>query len=104
MPDPRFFSRSQSFTLSEIAALSGAVLADGVHGDQVVENVAPLDVAAKDDLSFLDNIKYKEQFSKTKAGACFVHEDMAEIAPDGVALLISPTPYKSYALAAQGQP
>ena len=101
MPDPRFFSRSQSFTLSEIAALSGAVLADGVHGDQVVENVAPLDVAAKDDLSFLDNIKYKEQFSKTKAGACFVHEDMAEIAPDGVALLISPTPYKSYALAAQ---
>ena len=101
MPDPRFFSRSQSFTLSEIAALSGAVLADGVDGNLVVENVAPLDVAAKDDLSFLDNIKYKEQFSKTKAGACFVHEDMAEIAPDGIALLISPTPYKSYALAAQ---
>jgi len=101
MPDAKFFNRSQSFTLSEIAKLSGAVLADGVDGDQVMENVAPLDIATQQDLSFLDNVKYKEQFSKTEAGACFVQSEMVDIAPDGVALLISPTPYKSYALAAQ---
>lgn len=102
MPDPRFFERAKpSFTLDEIAQLSGAVLAEGVDGSEVVENVAPLDVAGVSDLSFLDNIKYKEQFKVTKAGACFIQPAMAEHAPEGVALLVSPTPYKSYALAAQ---
>ena len=101
MPDPRFFNRAQSFTLSKIAKISGSELAEGVNGDQVVENVAPLDVAETSDLSFLDNVKYKEQFTQTKAGACFVRPDMADVAPDGVALLLTPTPYKSYALAAQ---
>lgn len=102
MPDPRFFERAKpSFTLAEIAELSGSKLADGVDGAQSVDNVAPLDVAEGSDLSFLDNIKYKEQFTVTKAGACFVQPAMAEFAPDGVSLLITPTPYKSYALAAQ---
>lgn len=102
MPDPRFFNRAKpAFTLNEIAKLSGAELADGVDGSQSVDNVAPLDVAGGGDLSFLDNVKYKGQFKVTKAGACFVQPAMAELAPEGVALLISPTPYKSYALAAQ---
>lgn len=102
MPDPRFFERAKSsFTLNDIAKLSGSELADGVDGSQSVDNVAPLDVAGDSDLSFLDNVKYKDQFKVTKAGACFVQPAMAEFAPKGVVLLISPTPYKSYALAAQ---
>lgn len=101
MPDHKFFERSRAFTLSEIAELSGAELGAGAAPDYVLEDVAALDGAGSEDLSFLDNVKYKEQFLSTKAGACFVHPDFAELAPEGLQLLLSPTPYKSYALAAQ---
>lgn len=101
MPDPRFFYRSKAFTLQEIADCAGAEIADGCDPDMVFENVAPLDSATGSDLSFLDNVKYKDQFISTSAGACFVHHEMQGIAPEGVALLLSHTPYKSYALVAQ---
>jgi len=101
MADPRFFNRTRSFTLSEVAELSGSKLADGVDGSIEVEDVAPLDVADKSKLSFLDNVKYKDQFLETQAAACFVQPNMAALAPSGLAALITPTPYKSYALAAQ---
>lgn len=101
MADPKFFQKSQSFTLTDIAKLSGATLVDGVDGAYVVDDLAALDQAGDTDLSFLDNVKYKDQFSQTKAGACFVHPDVSDLAPKGVRLLLSPHPYKSYALAAQ---
>src|SRR3954464_1393620 len=42
-----------------------------------------------------------DAFSTSKAGACFVHPDLAHRAPSGMALLLTRTPYKAYALAAQ---
>ena len=101
MPDPRFFIRSKDFTCQELAGLGDAKVADDGHCDRVLTNLAPLDKAGASDLSFLDNIKYKEQFTQTKAGACFVHPEMVEFAPEGVALLVTHMPYKAYALAAQ---
>jgi len=101
MPDPHFFERSKAFSLQEIVEITGAK----IHGDFdptfILENVAPLDRAGEGDLSFLDNKKYKEQFTATKAAACFVQPDLADLAPEGVALLVTPTPYKAYALIAQ---
>lgn len=101
MADSRFFECHGPFSLGEIAARAGAELGNGASADIQIEDVAPLDVAHGAQLSFLDNIKYKDQFSDTSAGACIVHPDMAEFAPHGVALLFSDAPYKSYALAAQ---
>jgi len=101
MPDSHFFKRTKSHTLSELAEITQSSIDGSIDGSQVIENVAPLDVAGDGDVSFLDNVKYKEQFKATKASACFVHPDMVEHAPDGVALLVTHTPYKSYALAAQ---
>ena len=101
MADPAFFKKSQSFTLAELAGIVGAELAQPSDGDYVIEDVAPLDNAGENDLSFLDNVKYKEQFLNTKAAACLVHPDVAMLAPKGVRLLLSPNPYKSYALVAQ---
>src|SRR5262249_45726297 len=63
--------------------------------------VAPLDHAGASDIGFLDNIRYREQFEKTKAGACIVAPEMIKYAPKGMALLLSKNPYKSYALVAQ---
>ena len=101
MPDPRFFNCSGPITLSHLAEISGAILGGGTDKFKEMHNVAPLDKAGPDDLSFLDNLKYKDDFIATKAGACFVQPGMVQYAPAGTALLITEQPYKSYALAAQ---
>jgi UDP-3-O-[3-hydroxymyristoyl] glucosamine N-acyltransferase len=101
MPDNRFFKKGPALSLREIAQLAGAQLGPGADPGYVIEDVAPLDAAGLQDLSFLDNLKYKEQFTRTKAGACIVDPALAPLAPAGVHLLLSDTPYKAYALTAQ---
>jgi len=101
MPDPRFFTRAGPFTLEAIAALSGAVLKDAAQRERRVVDVAPLETAGPDDLTFLDNRKYAEAFAASRAGAAFVNDRMAQQAPPGMALLITREPYKAYARAAQ---
>jgi UDP-3-O-[3-hydroxymyristoyl] glucosamine N-acyltransferase len=99
--DPRFFDVAGPFTLAWLAERSGARLADGVDGDQVVTGIGPLDVAGPGDLSFLENKRYLPDFETTKAGACLVHPAFAFRAPAGTAVLLAEKPYRSYALAAQ---
>ena len=100
MADPRFFKNVGPFTLGQLAEMTGSELQGGDAGYQVAD-VATLDQAGADNVSFLDNVKYKDQFTVTKAAACFIHPKMIELAPKGCALLVSPQPYKAYALAAQ---
>lgn len=101
MPDQKFFDRSGPFTLSVIAEKIGAELSNPISGDYVIENIAPLDQAGASDISFLDNKKYRQQFSDTKAGACIIHPSMQEFAPANTHLLLSSNAYKSFALASQ---
>ncbi len=101
MPDHNFFNCSGPKTLGELAQITQSELGPGADADMELSDVAPLDKAGVGDLSFLDNIKYKKDFLETKAGAVIVKPDFQEDAPKGVALLVSYTPYKSYALAAQ---
>lgn len=101
MADPRFFKKYKSFSISEISEISGAEIADGVDGNIILDDVAPLHNATKQNLSFLDNVKYKHDFMNTLAGACFVSSEMMIHAPDDVICLVTSNPYKSYALAAQ---
>jgi len=101
MADPRFFAVAGPFTAEEISRRTGATLAGAGKEKLVLRDVAPLDAAGPDQLSFLDNRKYIDLFRATRAGACFVHPDLSREAPKGVALLITPEPYRAYALAAQ---
>ena len=101
MPDPRFFKAAGPFTVEELARATGADAAPGTDPDVRLHDVAPLDTAGPQHLSFLDNRKYLDAFSTSSAGACFVHPDHAGRAPGGMALLLTRTPYKAYALAAQ---
>lgn len=88
-------------SLAQICAKAGLDLANPADAGFVVQDVAPLDVASAEHLAFLDNKKYRDQFAHTKAGAVIIHPDMIPLAPSGVRLLLSKTPYKAYALAAQ---
>lgn len=88
-------------SLAQIAAKIGATLANPEDGEYIVQDVAALNNATSEHLSFLDNKKYRDQFSVTTAGAVIIHPDMVPYAPEGVKLLLTKSPYKSYALAAQ---
>ena len=73
------------------------------QGDEslLIKDVAPLQDAAKGTISFLDNVRYKDDLTQTKASACIVHEKMKHLVPEDCVALLSDHPYKSYALIAQ---
>ncbi|MBF0560430.1 MAG: UDP-3-O-(3-hydroxymyristoyl)glucosamine N-acyltransferase [Alphaproteobacteria bacterium] len=101
MADPRFFSVAGPFTLAALSRLAGAEIASGVDETRMIQDVAPLDRAGPEHISFLDNPKYLEAFASSGAGACVVHASHAHRAPSGMALLLSREPYRAYALIAQ---
>ncbi len=101
MADRRFFTLAGAFPLSELARATGSDLSDPSHGGLVMTDVAPLESAEKDQLSFLDNKKYADVFKSTKAGACFVRPELAQYAPSGTVCLTNKNPYKAYAVAAR---
>ncbi len=100
MSDPRFFDRAGPFRLAEIAEAVGGTLGAESDGALMIEDVAPLDGATGNDLSFLDNKKYIDVLTSSSAGACLISSAMAERAPAGMALVICPEPYLAFALAA----
>ena len=97
MPDPRFFSSAGPFTLAQIAQMAGIGLPKGADPSRAFEDIAPLDKAEANHVSFLDNRKYLPVFEKSKAGLCIVHPDMAERAPAEMILLKVEKPYRTYA-------
>lgn len=102
MADQDFFTKSSdSFTLEELAEVTGSVISgDNIDPKMSVVDVASLQDAGAEHISFFDNAKYKDSFRNSKAGACFVSAKSAAIAPKGMALLVSAHPYKAYAKAA----
>ena len=97
MADPRFFSVAGPFTLKHLAEISRAQIGGDSDPDALFSDVAPLVSAGSDDVAFLDNRRYLDAFTTTKAGACLVHPDLAPKAPRGMALLVTPEPYHGYA-------
>lgn len=104
MADGRFYVNGGPFALSRIAEVCGAepsgkgALADL---DFQVQDVNTLKDAGPGDLSFFHNTKYKDDLLNTKAGCVITTADLAAHLPGGCRALISPSPYRSYALAAQ---
>jgi UDP-3-O-[3-hydroxymyristoyl] glucosamine N-acyltransferase len=100
MADPRFFARQGPFSIGELARLAGAEIAPGDDG-RVIRDVAALDAAGVEDISFLDNPHYADAFAASRAGACIVHPRFAPRAPSGMVLLVTPAPYMGYARVAR---
>lgn len=99
MADPRFFSVQGPFSLEFLAdQVSGELC--GADPMRMVFDVAPLSAAGSEEISFLDNRSYVDQFAVSHAGACLVHPDFADRAPAGMALIVTPQPYRAYAVVA----
>lgn len=100
MVDQRFFKNHGPFSLDQIVEWTGAELRQGGAAIDL-QDVAPLDRATANNISFFDNPKYVEQYKNSRAGACFVRPKYADHAPDGMNLLITEDPYRAYAMVAQ---
>jgi len=96
MADARFFNNTGPFTLSQLAEIGQADLVRGA-GDLQITDVAPLQTATADQISFLDNKLYAAAFEVSAAGACLCDSQQMERAPDGMALLVCDEPYRAYA-------
>ena len=81
MADSRFFDRAGPHSLAALAELSGARLLDPADGGRLIGDVAPLETAGPDEVTFLDNRKYTDAFTRSRAGAAFVDERVADKAP-----------------------
>lgn len=101
MADPRFFRREGPFPLARLAEIGRAELGEGADPARLVHDVAPLDRAGEDDLTWVDNAAYLRQLPSSQAGTCILRPEQARRAPDGMALLLSPAPYQSLARIAQ---
>ncbi len=97
MADARFFRNAGPFTLAQLARIAQCELRAADDDQREFTDVAPLHQAGRDDVSFLDNRRYLDAFQESGAGACIVAPAMAEKAPAGMALLVSPKPYLTYA-------
>jgi len=97
MAEAVFFTPGPPRSLREIAAVAGAQVHER-DADRMIRGVAPLEAAGPDDIAFLDNPLYVELFTATKAGACLVSPRHAGRAPEGVAILTTPEPYRAFAL------
>ena len=101
MADPRFFRVAGPFSLKRLASIAGAEIAAGADVAAAFRDVAPLDSAGSDQVSFLDNKRYVEAFRDSKAGACLLRRAHAAQAPAGMALMLCEDPYEAYARVAR---
>ncbi len=103
MPDRRFFPEARPASIADICGQTGARLPAAHAGAAVrmVSNAATLALAGADSLSFLHSRKYLAEAAATAAAAVFLTEDMAGLLPPGCVPLLTETPYRAFALAAQ---
>lgn len=97
MVDSRFYERKGPFLLSDLANIAHAELYQPEKGDLSIEDVAPLHVADINHISFFSNRKYINNFARSQAGACIIEAEDIDLAPEGMALLITDNPYRAYA-------
>ena len=100
MADPKFFPKSKKLTLEQILKLTKITLTKSMDKNRVFLDVSTLDTASQDNVSFLDNKNYINQFKESKAGACFFKKDFEDIAPKNMIPLICTNPYHSFAIIA----
>lgn len=101
MADPRFFENQGPFTLGHLAEIAGATIHDATGSGALVRDVASLDAATIDHISFFDNARYRQAFRDSSAGACLVHPDHVADAPASMNMLVCDDPYRGYGLVAQ---
>jgi UDP-3-O-[3-hydroxymyristoyl] glucosamine N-acyltransferase len=98
MADPRFYQRSGPFRLDHLAARAGLRLSPSADPSRLVADVAALEAASPEDLTFCADKRHSDALGGTAAGACILLEEMAAKAPPGMALIFAENPVLGFAL------
>ena len=96
-----FFSRDASFSVAEIAALTGAEPCEGADLSRRLIGIAPVDLAGGDDLTFVSEAKFIAALKSTQAGAVLTPDRFAQHVPDGVTVLRIRKPYDAFVAVAR---
>jgi UDP-3-O-[3-hydroxymyristoyl] glucosamine N-acyltransferase len=100
-PDPRFYDAAGPVSLAELAALTAARLADPALSARSVRGVAILSRAGPETVTFLADRRHAADLQAGAAGACFISERDAALAPPGCAALLTGAAHAAYAFAAE---
>jgi len=101
MDEPDFFKRPAGLTLAEIAALTGAEPGEGSQLSRRIGDIAPIDRAGPDDLTFLDNVRFVGELATTRAGAVLTTDRFAARAPSSLTVLRTRKPYDAFVAVAR---
>ncbi|HEX7789806.1 MAG TPA: UDP-3-O-(3-hydroxymyristoyl)glucosamine N-acyltransferase [Afipia sp.] len=99
MAQPTFFKRPPPVTLADLAALTGAKLANSANAERVIKGTASLERAGPAHLTFCENRKYATQLERTHAGAVLVNERLETSVPAHVPVLRVADPYRAFVAA-----
>ena len=100
MADPRFYDNRGPFSLVEICAKAGIAVPDAASGAARVFDLASLDGAAAQHLSFFSGARVAgESFLRSGAGFCLV-PDKGEIPPSPPGMILLPCVSVNHAFAA----
>ncbi len=100
MIDRRFYEFGAPLGVAELERLTGAICRGGAGLDQLFASVGSLGEADADCISFCSGSGFADALAASRAGACFVNEGMAALAPEGCVALTTTHPQYAYALAA----
>jgi UDP-3-O-[3-hydroxymyristoyl] glucosamine N-acyltransferase len=101
MAEPIFFKRSAGLTVGDIEKLTGARLREGADRSLRVSDVAPLDRAGPQDLTFFESPKHAGAAAATQADACLTTERLAVHVPESLAVLYCSDPYRAFVAVAR---
>jgi UDP-3-O-[3-hydroxymyristoyl] glucosamine N-acyltransferase len=96
MTEPFYFTPARKLTVGDIVRLTGAEAREGTPFEREIGNIAPIDRAGPQDLTFLDNVRYADKLASTRAGACLLAPRLEKGAPETLAVLRSRDPYRAF--------
>ncbi len=97
MSRDRFFNKKFEFlTIQQIMEITGATLASNHDKNTKIYDVATLNTAQENQISFVNSAQYLDKLSASKAGFCLLEEKYISRAPQSMVLLVHKNPYFAY--------
>ena len=90
------FYHPPGLTVAKIISLTGAESRDAARLSHLITDVAPLDLAGPNDLTFIESNKYADALATTRAGACLMPQRFESRAPNTLIVLRTHEPYRAF--------
>lgn len=97
MPDKRFFNKSGSYPVGELAERVGGELLRCPDPSLVISDVAAVEQASDRDICFVENRRYVGALETSKAAVCLLPRNIADRAPQHLPLIVTDRPRRAFA-------